>query len=176
METPGWRPAETSAETFGVKPAEDGHTPSLTNQTELTKRTPPWKVVYYGSAVILVVAVWTVALLPSVLTFSIVRSPVQVIYRYRLGYHSLCESTSWGDNSNPSSYKQGNYYTVQSTIWHICDMKQSVATKQSLCITIHVQSFLVHFLEGQCKQQYIYMGLWVRSDFCITIYRYSDYT
>ena len=105
METPGQRPAETSAETFGVKAAEDGHTPSLTNQTELTKRTPPWKVVYYGSAVILVVAVWTVALLPSVLTFSIVRSPVQVIYRYRLGYHLLCESTSWGDNSNSSCYE-----------------------------------------------------------------------
>ena len=158
-ETSGGWPAETSAETSGVKPAEDGHTPSPTSHTEATKRIPTWKLVYYGSCLLIVVAVWTVALLPSVLTFSIVRSPVQVIYRYRLGYHSLCESTSWGDNSNPLSYIQGNYYTVQSTIWHICDMKQSVATKQSLCITIHVQSFLVHFLEGQCKQQYIYMGL-----------------
>ena len=86
-ETSGGRPAEASAETSGVQPAEDGHTASPTSQTELTKRTPTWKMVYYGSALILVVTVWTLALLPSVLIFSIVRSPVQVIYMYRPGYH-----------------------------------------------------------------------------------------
>ena len=90
-ETSGGRPAETSAETsaetLGVKTAEDRHIPALTNQTELTKRIPTWKVVYYGSALILMVAIWTMALLPSVLIFSIVRSPVQVIYMYRPGYH-----------------------------------------------------------------------------------------
>ena len=64
------------------EPAEDGHTPLPTNHTEATKRISTWKLVYYGSALILVLAVWTVALLPSVLTFSIVRSPVQVIYYY----------------------------------------------------------------------------------------------
>ena len=86
-ETSGGRPAETSAEanaeTSGVEPVEDGHTVSPTSHTELTKRRPTCKVVYYGSALIIVVAVWTVALLPSVLIFSIFRSPVQVIYRYR---------------------------------------------------------------------------------------------
>ena len=81
-ETSGGRPAETSAETSRVKTAEDRHIPALTNQTELTKRIPTWKVVYYGSALILMVAIWTMALLPSVLIFSIVRSPVQVIYMY----------------------------------------------------------------------------------------------
>ena len=86
-ESSGGRPAETSAETSGVKPVEDGHTASPTNQTEATKRTPPWKVVYYGSALILVVAVWTMALLPSVVIFSFVRSPVQVIYMHRPRYH-----------------------------------------------------------------------------------------
>ena len=86
-ESSGGRPAETSAETSGVKPVEDGHTASPTNQTEATKRTPPWKVVYYGSALILVVAVWTMALLPSVLIFSFVRSPVQVNYMHRPRYH-----------------------------------------------------------------------------------------
>ena len=75
-ETSGGRPAETSAETSRVKTAEDRHIPALTNQTELTKRIPTWKVVYYGSALILMVAIWTMALLPSVLIFSIVRSPV----------------------------------------------------------------------------------------------------
>ena len=104
-ETSGGRPAEASAETSDVKPAEDRHTPSPTSHTEATKRIPTWKLVYYGSALLIVVAVWTVALLPSVLTFSIVRSPVQVIYMYRPGYHLLRESTSWGDNSNPSCYK-----------------------------------------------------------------------
>ena len=80
-ETSGGNLAEASAESSGVIPAEDGHTPSSTSQTEATKRTPPWKVVYYGSGLLLVVAVWILALLPPVLTFSIVRSPVQVIYR-----------------------------------------------------------------------------------------------
>ena len=86
-ETSGGRSAETSAETSvetsGGRPLEDGHTPSPTSHTELTKRRPTWKVVYYGSALLIVVAIWTMALLPSVLTFSIVRSPVQVTYRYR---------------------------------------------------------------------------------------------
>ena len=81
-ETSGGRPAaETSAETSGGNPAEDGQTPSPTSHTGATKRIPTWKVVYYGSALIIVVAVWTMALLPSVLIFSIIRSPVQVIYR-----------------------------------------------------------------------------------------------
>ena len=88
-ETSGGRPAEASAETSGVKPVEDGHTTSPTSHTELTKRTPTWKVVYYGSALIMVVAVWTMALLPSILIFSIVRSPVQVIYMYRPGYLTI---------------------------------------------------------------------------------------
>ena len=74
--------AEASAESSGVIPAEDRHTPSSTSQTDATKRTPPWKVVYYGSGLLIVVAVWILALLPPVLTFSIVRSPVQVIYEY----------------------------------------------------------------------------------------------
>ena len=74
--------ADASAESSGVIPAEDRHTPSSTSQTKATKRTPPWKVVYYGSGLLIVVAVWILALLPPVLTFSIVRSPVQVIYEY----------------------------------------------------------------------------------------------
>ena len=94
--TSGGRPAEASAETSGGRPAEDGHTLSPTSQTELTKRIPTWKVVYYGSGLTLVVAVWAMGLLPSVLIFSIVRSPVQVIYMY---------IPSWGDNSNQSLYK-----------------------------------------------------------------------
>ena len=79
--------ADASAESSGVMPAEDRHTPSSTSQTKATKRTPPWKVVYYGSGLLIVVAVWILALLPPVLTFSIVRSPVQVIYMYELGYY-----------------------------------------------------------------------------------------
>ena len=79
--------AEASAESLGAIPAEDRHTPSSTSQTKATKRTPPWKVVYYGSGLLIVVAVWILALLPPVLTFSIVRSPVQVIYMYELGYY-----------------------------------------------------------------------------------------
>ena len=86
-ETSGGRPAETSAETLGGRPAEDGHTASPTSHTGATKRISTWKVVYYGSALIIVLAVWTMALLPSVLIFRIVRSPVQVIYMYRPGYH-----------------------------------------------------------------------------------------
>ena len=74
--------ADASAESSGVMPAEDRHTPSSTSQTKATKRTPPWKVVYYGSGLLIVVAVWILALLPPVLTFSIVRSRVQVIYEY----------------------------------------------------------------------------------------------
>ena len=81
-ETLGEILAEASAESSGVIPAKDRHTPSSTSQTEATKRTPPWKVVYYGSGLLIVVAVWILALLPPVLTFSIVRSPVQVIYEY----------------------------------------------------------------------------------------------
>ena len=85
-ETSGGRPAETSAETSGGRPADEGHTPSPTSHTGATKRIPTCKVVYYGLCLLIVVAVWTMALLPSVLIFSIVRSPVQVIYRYRPGY------------------------------------------------------------------------------------------
>ena len=78
-ETLGEILADASAESSGVIPAEDRHTPSSTSQTEATKRKPPWKVVYYGSGLLIVVAVWILALLPPVLIFSIVRSPVQVI-------------------------------------------------------------------------------------------------
>ena len=79
--------AEASAESSGVIPAEDRHTPSSTSQTEATKRALPWKVVYYGSGLLIVVVVWILALLPPVLIFSIVRSPVQVIYEYEPGYY-----------------------------------------------------------------------------------------
>ena len=86
-ETSGGHVAEASAESSGVIPAEDRHTPSSTSQTEATKRALPWKVVYYGSGLLLVVVVWILALLPPVLIFSIVRSPVQVIYEYEPGYY-----------------------------------------------------------------------------------------
>ena len=112
-ESSGGRPAETSAETSGGRPVEDGHTASPTSHTEATKRTPTWKKVYYGSALIIVVAVWTMALLPSVLIFSIVRSPVQVIHMYvqtRVSFTSqLRESTSWGDDSNQSCIQSSCY-------------------------------------------------------------------
>ena len=86
-ETSGGHIAEASAESSGVIPAEDRHTPSSTSQTEATKRTLPWKVVYYGSGLLIVVVVWILALLPPILIFSIVRSPVQVIYMYEPGYY-----------------------------------------------------------------------------------------
>ena len=71
-------PTESSADTPEGKPVEDGHTPSPTSETEETKRIPTWRVVYYVLCVLTVVAVLGVALLPSVITFSVVRSPVQV--------------------------------------------------------------------------------------------------
>ena len=85
METPGQRLAAASPETPGVK---NGHTPSPTLESE-TERIPTWRVVYYVLCVLTVVAVWGVALLPSVLTFSILRSPVQVITRVLVGSTSL---------------------------------------------------------------------------------------
>ena len=71
-------PTEASATPEG-NPVEDRHIISTTNYTEETKRIPTWRVVYYALCILTVVAVWSVALLPSVLTFSILRSPVQVI-------------------------------------------------------------------------------------------------
>ena len=72
-------PTEASTDTPEGNPVEDGHMFSTTNDTEETKRIPAWRVVYYALCVLTVVAVWSVALLPSVLTYSILRSPVQVI-------------------------------------------------------------------------------------------------
>ena len=76
-ETPGGKLTEANAGTSGGKSAEDERILLL---TEETKKTPTARrVVYYALCVLTVVAVWSVALLPSVLTFSILRSPVQVI-------------------------------------------------------------------------------------------------
>ena len=74
VETPGRTPSGASPETPGVK---DGHTPSPTSETEKTPTA--WRVVHYVLCALTVVAVWGVALLPSVLTFSILRSPVEVL-------------------------------------------------------------------------------------------------
>ena len=85
METPGQGLAaaspeistETNAGTSGGKLTEDERILLL---TEGTKKTPTARrVVYCALCVLTVVAVWSVALLPSVLTYSITRSPVQVI-------------------------------------------------------------------------------------------------
>ena len=76
METPGQGLAAASPETPGVK---DGHTPSPTLESEAERTSTARRVVYYALCILIVVAVWSVALLPSVLTFSILRSPVQVI-------------------------------------------------------------------------------------------------
>ena len=76
-ETPGGKLTEANAGTSGGKSAEDERILLL---TEETKKTPTARrVVYYALCVLTVVAVWSVALLPSVLTYSILRSPVQVI-------------------------------------------------------------------------------------------------
>ena len=152
-ETSGGRPAETSAvasaETSGVKPVEDGHTPSPTSHTEATKRTPTWKLVYYGSALLIVVAVWIMALLPSVLTFSIVRSPVQVIIctnqgiiyyvNPRVGVIIVThQATKWLLHGLKHNYQ----------IWHICDIKQSVAIFVSLHIgAVVMQTNAICWLE-----------------------------
>ena len=65
METPGQGLAAASPETPGVK---DGHTPSPTLESEAERTSTAWRVVYYALCVLTVVAVWDVALLPSVLT------------------------------------------------------------------------------------------------------------
>ena len=88
METPGRRPTGASPETPDVK---DAHTPSPSSESE---RTPTaWRVVHCILCVLTVVVVWSVALLPSVLTFSIIRSPVEVmdtIWQYKYGLsHSV---------------------------------------------------------------------------------------
>ena len=93
METLGQRPAGASPETPDVK---DEHTPSPSSESE---RTPTaWRVVHCILCVLTVVVVWSVALLPSVLTFSIIRSPVEVmdlqnqgtIWQYKYGLsHSV---------------------------------------------------------------------------------------
>ena len=75
METAGRRPTGASPETPGMK---DGHTPSPSSES---KRTPTaWRVVHCILCILTVVVVWSVALLPSVLTFSIIRSPVEVMH------------------------------------------------------------------------------------------------
>ena len=71
METLGQRPTGASPETPGMK---DGYTPSPSERTPTA-----WRVVHYTLCVLTVVVVWSVALLPSVLTFSIIRSPVEVM-------------------------------------------------------------------------------------------------
>ena len=77
-ETTGGKPAKASAAIQRGKPPEEEHFFLL---NEGTKKTPiAGRVAYYVSCVLTVVAVWVIALLPSVLTFSILRSPVQVIY------------------------------------------------------------------------------------------------
>ena len=76
--TSGGKLTEANAGTLGGKPAEDERILLL---TEGTKKTPTARrVVYYVLCALTVVAVWSVALLPSVLTYSILRSPLQVIY------------------------------------------------------------------------------------------------
>ena len=98
METLGQRPAGASPETPGMK---HGHTPSPSSKSE---RTPTaWRVVHYILCVLTVVVVWSVALLPSVLTFSIIRSPVEVMdtiwqYKYGLSHsvHILLEGIAGG--------------------------------------------------------------------------------
>ena len=77
METPGQGLAAASPETPGVK---NEHTPSPTLESETERIPTARRVVYYILCVLTVVAVWSVALLPSVLTYSILRSPVQVIW------------------------------------------------------------------------------------------------
>ena len=75
--TSGGKLTEANAGTSGGKSAEDERILLL---TEGTKKIPTARrVVYYVLCVLTVVAVWGVALLPSVLTYSILRSPVQVI-------------------------------------------------------------------------------------------------
>ena len=63
-------------------PERNRHTHSKPiGETKETKRMPTaWRVVLCALCLLTVVAVWTVALLPSVLTYSIIRSPVQVMY------------------------------------------------------------------------------------------------
>ena len=75
--TSGGKLTEANTGTSGGKSAEDERILLL---TEGTKKTPTARrVVYYALCILTVVAVWGVALLPSVLTYSILRSPVQVI-------------------------------------------------------------------------------------------------
>ena len=85
--TSGGKLTEANPGTSGGKSAEDERILLL---TEGTKKTPTARrVVYYVLCVLTVVAVWGVALLPSVLTYSILRSPVQVITRVLFGSTSL---------------------------------------------------------------------------------------
>ena len=98
METPGQGLAAASPETPGVK---DGHTPSPTLESETERTSTVWRMVHFILCVLTVVAVWSVALLPSVLTFSILRSPVQVITRvlfYSTKLHCHILSLYWRYN------------------------------------------------------------------------------
>lgn len=63
-------------------PERNRHTHSKPiGETKETKGMPTaWRVVLCILCLLTVVAVWTVALVPSVLTYSIIRSPVQVMY------------------------------------------------------------------------------------------------
>ena len=69
--------AKASAMILRGKPAEDEHILLLNEGTK--KTLTAGRVAYYVVCVLTVVVVWSVALLPSILTFSILRSPVQVI-------------------------------------------------------------------------------------------------
>ena len=63
-------------------PERNRHTHSKPiGETKETKGMPTaWRVVLCVLCLLTVVAVWIVALVPSVLTYSIIRSPVQVMY------------------------------------------------------------------------------------------------
>ena len=65
-------------------PERNRHTHSKPiGETKETKRMPTARrVVLCVLCLLTVVAVWTVALLPSVLTYSVVRLPVQVMYKH----------------------------------------------------------------------------------------------
>ena len=67
------------------------HTQSKTRQTEETKwMSTAWRVLHCVLCLLTMVAVWAVALLPSVLTYTIIISPVPVmhcIHRLEYSYH-----------------------------------------------------------------------------------------
>ena len=87
METPVDQSPELHLEEVEASddiPERNRHTHSKPiGETEETKRMPTARrVVLCVLCLLTVVAVWTVALLPSVLTYSVVRLPVQVMYKH----------------------------------------------------------------------------------------------